>query len=150
MSATSSAESGVAVGASPSPVFSIKHMESNLATRLNRVANKQTVILTHYGRKSGKPHNVKIWFVVECGKVYIGTANMNHQWTRNVQKTARVRLATGGDISKVRPGSSPTVRSMSMRWPLSGESTGPFCRLLLWAEPLPPLALCGIGQARSR
>ena len=40
---------------------------------------------------------MKIWFVVEGDKLYIGTANMNHQWTRNVQKTPRVRLSIGDD-----------------------------------------------------
>jgi PPOX class probable F420-dependent enzyme len=72
-------------------------MDSNLATRLSRVANKGTLILTHYGRKSGKPYNVKIWFAVEGDKVYIGTADASHQWIRNVQKTPRIRLSAGGE-----------------------------------------------------
>jgi hypothetical protein len=40
--------------------------------RLNKVAAKQTVKLTHYGRKSGKPHEVTIWFVVDGDQVYLG------------------------------------------------------------------------------
>ena len=68
-----------------------------MATRLSRVAGKQTLILIHYGRKSGNPYSVKIWFVVEGEKVYIGSANMNHHWTRNVQKTPRVRLSIGDE-----------------------------------------------------
>jgi deazaflavin-dependent oxidoreductase (nitroreductase family) len=70
-------------------------MEPN--ARLKRVAGKQTLILTHYGRKSGKPYDVTIWFVVDGDKVYIGTANVNRQWVRNVQKTPRIRLAVGGE-----------------------------------------------------
>jgi len=73
-------------------------MDSNLATRLNRVAAQWTLTLTHYGRKSGKPYNVKIWFVVASDKVYIGTVDANHQWVRNVQKTSRVRLSIGGEM----------------------------------------------------
>ena len=72
-------------------------MESNLLTRLKRVAARQTVTLTHYGRKSGKPYDVTIWFVVYGDKVYIGTANVNRQWVRNVQKTPQVRLSIGGE-----------------------------------------------------
>ena len=72
-------------------------MDLNVATRLNRIAGKQTLILTHYGRKSGKPYKVKIWFVVEGDKVYLGTADINHQWIRNVQKTSRVRLSIGDE-----------------------------------------------------
>ena len=72
-------------------------MESSVLARLNRVAARQTVALTHYGRKSGKPYDVTIWFVVEGGKVYIGTANVNRQWVRNVQKTPQVKLSIGGE-----------------------------------------------------
>src|ERR1039458_7514235 len=72
-------------------------MESNVLTRLNRVAARQTVTLTHYGRKSGKPYDVTIWFVVEGDKIYIGTANVNRQWVRNVQKTPQVKLSIGDE-----------------------------------------------------
>jgi len=72
-------------------------MESNVAVRLTRVAARQTVTLTHYGRKTGKPHEVTIWFVVDGDKVNIGTANLNRQWVRNVQKTPQVRLSIGGE-----------------------------------------------------
>jgi len=64
---------------------------------LKRVAARQTVTLTHYGRKSGKPYDVTIWFVVDGDKVYIGTANVIRQWVRNVQKTPQVKLSIGGE-----------------------------------------------------
>ncbi len=70
-------------------------MDAHALARIKRVASKQTVILTHYGRKSGKPYNVKIWFVVDGDRVFIGTANAERQWVRNVQKTPRIRLAVG-------------------------------------------------------
>ena len=71
-------------------------MESNVLTRLKRVASRQTTTLTHYGRKSGKPYNVTIWFVLNGEKVYLGTAKVNRQWVRNVQKTPQVKLSIGG------------------------------------------------------
>jgi len=65
--------------------------------RLDRVANRQTVRLTHYGRKSGKPYEVTIWFVVDGERVFLGTANVSRQWVRNVQKTPNVKLAIGDE-----------------------------------------------------
>jgi deazaflavin-dependent oxidoreductase (nitroreductase family) len=72
-------------------------MEPDVLNRLRRVAARQTVRLTHYGRKSGKLHEVTIWFVLEDDKVYLGTANVNRQWVRNVQKTPQVKLSIGGE-----------------------------------------------------
>jgi deazaflavin-dependent oxidoreductase (nitroreductase family) len=72
-------------------------MESNAITQLKRLAGKSTLILTHYGRKSGKPYEVKIWFVVDGDKVFIGTANVEHQWIKNVQKNPRIKLSVGGE-----------------------------------------------------
>lgn len=65
--------------------------------RLDRVAGKQTVRLNHYGRKSGKAYEVTIWFVVDGEWIYLGTANVNRQWLRNVQKTPKVKLAIGDE-----------------------------------------------------
>lgn len=72
-------------------------MDSNAVTRLKRVAGKQTLTLTHCGRKTGKFHDVTIWFVVDEDRVYVGTANVDRQWVRNVQKTPRVKLSIGGE-----------------------------------------------------
>jgi deazaflavin-dependent oxidoreductase (nitroreductase family) len=72
-------------------------MESTELARLRRVAEKQTTRLTHYGRKTGKPHQVTIWFVLDGDRLYIGTANVNRQWVRNVQKTPRIRLSVAGE-----------------------------------------------------
>ena len=70
-------------------------MESRTLTRLQRVAGRQTVRLTHYGRKTGMPHQVTIWFVVRDDKVFIGTAKVDRQWVRNVRKTPQVKLEIG-------------------------------------------------------
>jgi deazaflavin-dependent oxidoreductase (nitroreductase family) len=72
-------------------------MESTELARLRRVAGKQTTRLTHYGRKTGKPHEVTIWFVLDRDRLYIGTANVNRQWVRNVQKTPKISLHIGNE-----------------------------------------------------
>jgi deazaflavin-dependent oxidoreductase (nitroreductase family) len=75
----------------------VELMEPNAVTRLKRVAGKQTTALTHYGRKTGKPHEVTIWFVLDGDKLYIGTANVNRQWVRNVRRTPKIRLSIAGE-----------------------------------------------------
>ena len=70
--------------------------------RLNKVAREKTVRLTHYGRKSGKPYQVTIWFLVDGPTVYLMTMNMKRQWTQNVQKRAEVELEIGGERFKAR------------------------------------------------
>lgn len=73
-------------------------MESNTLIRLQRLARHRTVTLTHYGRKSGKAYEVPIWFVLDGERIFLGTANVNRQWVRNVQKTPTVKLSIGGEI----------------------------------------------------
>jgi deazaflavin-dependent oxidoreductase (nitroreductase family) len=75
-------------------------MESTELARLRRVAGKQTTRLTQYGRKTGKPYNVTIWFVLDSDRLSIGTANVNRQWVRNVQKTPQVKLSIGAENFK--------------------------------------------------
>jgi deazaflavin-dependent oxidoreductase (nitroreductase family) len=72
-------------------------MESTELARLRQVAGRQTTRLTHYGRKTGKRHEVTIWFVLDGDRLYIGTANVNRQWVRNVQKTPQVKLSIAGE-----------------------------------------------------
>jgi deazaflavin-dependent oxidoreductase (nitroreductase family) len=66
-------------------------------TTLMRFAHRQTLVLTHYGRKTGKPYNVTIWFIVNGERIFLATANQNRQWVRNVQKTSRVKLTIAGE-----------------------------------------------------
>jgi F420H(2)-dependent quinone reductase len=70
-------------------------MESTELARLRRVAGKQTTRLTHSARKTGKRHEVTIWFVLDQANLFIGTANVNRQWVRNVQKTPKIKLPIG-------------------------------------------------------
>jgi deazaflavin-dependent oxidoreductase (nitroreductase family) len=70
-------------------------MNSDALSRVKKVAGKQTTKLTHYGRKTGKEHEVTIWFALDGDGFYIGTANVNRQWVRNVQKTPQIKLRIG-------------------------------------------------------
>jgi len=72
-------------------------LDPNALARLKRFAGKSILMLTHYGRKSGKPYEVKIWFVVDGDKLFIGTADLRHQWVKNMQKNLRIKLSVGGE-----------------------------------------------------
>jgi deazaflavin-dependent oxidoreductase (nitroreductase family) len=67
-------------------------MESTALARVRRLSGRKTLVLTHYGRKTGKPHEVTIWFAIDHDKLFVGTANVNRQWVRNVQNTPEVKL----------------------------------------------------------
>ncbi len=72
-------------------------MADDPAARLARVAGNQTLQLVHQGRKSGKPYEVTIWFMVEGETVYLATANVGRQWVRNVLRRPGVTLRAGGE-----------------------------------------------------
>lgn len=72
-------------------------MPRSLSDRLARIADRSTLHLTHYGRKSGKPYEVTIWFAVDGETMYLTTMNRSRQWVRNVTHTPRVQLQVGSD-----------------------------------------------------
>ena len=73
-------------------------MDEALTKRLARLANASTLRLTHYGRRSAKPYEVTIWFLVDGDLIYLATANIERQWTRNVQVHPQVSLRIGNEI----------------------------------------------------
>jgi deazaflavin-dependent oxidoreductase (nitroreductase family) len=70
-------------------------MATTLSDRLQKVADRSTVLLTHIGRKSGKAHQVTIWFVVQGEKILLPTSNIDRNWVRNVRKAPHVELSIG-------------------------------------------------------
>jgi deazaflavin-dependent oxidoreductase (nitroreductase family) len=72
-------------------------MTTTLADRLAQMANTSTLRLTHYGRRSGMPYEVTIWFMVESEVVYLATANRKRQWPRNVAVRPEVKLQIGNE-----------------------------------------------------
>lgn len=59
--------------------------------------NRESVVeLTVTGRKSGKPHTVKIWFAADREKVYVTSGRgLGAQWIKNLQKNPQVTLRIG-------------------------------------------------------
>jgi deazaflavin-dependent oxidoreductase (nitroreductase family) len=69
-----------------------------LAARLARLNAARTVVLTHYGRKSGNAFKVTIWFTVDQDHINLQTMNMDRQWTRNVVANGKVSLRIGDEV----------------------------------------------------
>jgi deazaflavin-dependent oxidoreductase (nitroreductase family) len=59
--------------------------------------NRESLVhLTVRGRKTGKPHTVKIWFAVGNDKIYVTSARgMDAQWVKNLRKNPDVTLQIG-------------------------------------------------------
>jgi deazaflavin-dependent oxidoreductase (nitroreductase family) len=72
-------------------------MLNAIAARIARVASRSTCRLTHYGRATGRPHQVTIWFLPDGDRIYLSTMNMQRHWTRNVQANPRVVLQIGDE-----------------------------------------------------
>src|SRR5690349_1382058 len=62
----------------------------------------ETVRLTHYGRKSGKPYDVTIWFVKLDGTTWIGSLSSERGWVRNLRATGKAALDFGDGPRPVR------------------------------------------------
>jgi deazaflavin-dependent oxidoreductase (nitroreductase family) len=73
-------------------------MASKSFERLLRVGDRQTLRLTHYGRKSGRPYEVTIWYLVDDGRLYLVSANAARNWVRNVKVRPAVSLRVGDEI----------------------------------------------------
>ena len=91
-------------------------MDPGIAQRLQKIASLQTIVLTHYGRKSGKPYDVVIWFVVEGDRMFLGTANKSRNWVRNVMAKPSVVVKAGGEnfIASVREITDEALRDHVM------------------------------------
>ncbi|MGB3551915.1 MAG: nitroreductase family deazaflavin-dependent oxidoreductase [Candidatus Binatus sp.] len=73
-------------------------MASKSLERLRRVGDRQTLRLTHYGRKSGRPYEVTIWYMVDDDRLYLASANGARNWVRNVKARPAISLRVGDEV----------------------------------------------------
>ena len=73
-------------------------MESKSFERLRRAGDRQTLRLTHYGRKTGRPYEVTIWYLVDGDKLYLVTFNRNRNWVRNAKSRPAISLRIGEEV----------------------------------------------------
>src|SRR2546422_8241926 len=63
---------------------------------LQALTRESLVRLTVRGRKSGKPHTVKIWFTASNGKIYVTSARgRDADWVKNLRKNPIATLQIG-------------------------------------------------------
>jgi deazaflavin-dependent oxidoreductase (nitroreductase family) len=70
--------------------------EDDVTVALRRVEGEKTLQLTTRGRRTGKPHVVTIWFLVDGATLYVMTRDPQVDWVRNVTKTPDVVVEVGG------------------------------------------------------
>jgi deazaflavin-dependent oxidoreductase (nitroreductase family) len=78
-------------------------MKDLLMLDLQALNRESLVHLTVLGRKSGKPHTVKIWFATDAskGKVYVTSARgSDAQWVKNLRKNPQAALQIGNTSFK--------------------------------------------------
>ena len=75
-------------------------MASKSFERLRKAGDRQTLKLTHYGRKSGRPYDVTIWYLVdnENDRLYLVSANADRNWVRNVKARPAISLRVGDQV----------------------------------------------------
>ena len=73
-------------------------MTSKSFERLRQVGDKQTLRLTHYGRKTGHPYEVTIWYLVDDDGLYLISSNSARNWVRNVKVRPAVSLRVGDEV----------------------------------------------------
>ena len=95
------------------PTIAAMPASADVAARLAPVAKRSTARITTRGRKSGRPHTVTIWFVVDGPTIYLGTLDARRDWVRNAAKTPDVTLDVDGVRArgKVRPLGDPSAEA---------------------------------------
>jgi len=75
-------------------------MASKSFERLCKSSDRQTLKLTHYGRKSGRPYDVTIWYLVDNqnDRLYLISANADRSWVRNVKARPAISLRVGEEV----------------------------------------------------
>ena len=67
----------------------------DVATQLAAVRDTSTLAITTRGRKTGNPHTVPVWFVVDGPALLLGTLDVKRDWVRNAAATPTVDIAIG-------------------------------------------------------
>jgi len=73
-------------------------MPSKSLERLRRAGDRQTLRLTHYGRKTGRPYEVTIWYLLDDDHLYLVSANAARNWVRNVKARPAISLRVGDAV----------------------------------------------------
>jgi deazaflavin-dependent oxidoreductase (nitroreductase family) len=59
-------------------------------------------VLTHFGRRSGKPYKLRVWWVEVDDELWIGSMDDVRSWVRNVRANGRAEIDRGRGPEPVR------------------------------------------------
>jgi deazaflavin-dependent oxidoreductase (nitroreductase family) len=63
---------------------------------LAEVAAQKIILLTTWGRKTGKPHTVELWFALNRNKIYLSHEGEETDWMKNIRKNEQVSFEIEG------------------------------------------------------
>jgi hypothetical protein len=66
-----------------------------MTDRLRAVSHQKECRVATTGRRTGNPHTVTTWFVVEGDSIYLGTLDAGRDWVRNASAARRVAIDFG-------------------------------------------------------
>ena len=68
-----------------------------------RLADEDVCYLTTTGRKSGKPHEIEIWFGIRGGTLYLlSGGGGGADWVKNIRKRSAVRIRINSQRASLR------------------------------------------------
>src|SRR5438132_9499858 len=111
-----------------------------------RLADEDVCYLTTTGRKSGKPHEIEIWFGIRDGTLYLLSGGGDGaDWVKNIRKrsTVKIRINSRATSAKARILKPRTSEDASARELLDAKYMGwrPGKNLSSWARGALPLAI---------
>jgi len=75
----------------------------------DRLANEVVCNLTTTGRKSGRPHEIEIWFGIREGRLYLLSGGGDGaDWVKNLRRSPRVKVRIN---SRTAAGTARVVRA---------------------------------------
>lgn len=61
-------------------------------------AHESFLYLTTFGRRTGRPHRIEIWFAAHDGRLYMLSGGRDRaDWVRNIQANAQVTVELGDE-----------------------------------------------------
>jgi deazaflavin-dependent oxidoreductase (nitroreductase family) len=111
-----------------------------------RLSDEDVCYLTTIGRRSGKPHEIEIWFGIRDGRLYLLSGGGDGaDWVKNIRKDGRVKVRinsrrASGRARLLRPG---TAEDRAARELLDAKYMAwrPGKKLSSWARGALPVAV---------
>ena len=118
----------------------------SLKSMFERLADEDMCYLTTTGRKSGRPHEIEIWFGIREGRLYLLSGGGDAaDWVKNLKQSPRVKVrinsqTTAATARVVRPN---TKEDAAARELLDGKYMGwrEGKKLSSWARGALPVAI---------